>query len=66
MLEELSQPRPRSNFLKKPLFRLPLIAKRCAGDEVGTILLFGCKVKVDSYFAYFWGIIFLKFIEALK
>ena len=27
------QPRPQSNFLKK--FRLTLIAKRCAGDEVG-------------------------------
>ena len=27
------QPRPQSN-IKKPFFRFPLIAKRCAGDEV--------------------------------
>ena len=29
------QPRPQNNLKEKWFFRLPVIAKRCAGDEVG-------------------------------
>ena len=32
------QPRSQSNFKKIAVFRLPLIAKRCAGDEVEIFL----------------------------
>ena len=32
--DNLLQPRPQSNFLKIAFFRLPIIAKKCAGDKV--------------------------------
>ena len=54
------QPRPQSNFkkiessfYKNPLFRLPLIAKRCAGDKVEKFfdinVFFLCEKKTIPY-----------------
>ena len=50
------QPLPQINFQKVAFFRFPLIAKRCAGDEIELVIV----IKLLSY--YMLCVIYRKYI----